>query len=169
MRNFPYFLVLLAAVALSFVAGREFTRRRGTGPMTDTVRYVDTVRIAAPATVRDSVIVRYITRRLPVACPDTMPHSVTAVGRDTLLPSTDSADVELPVVQRRYDHDLYRAYVSGYQPRLDSLILYQPREVVRIRDQLPRWSVGIGPGLSVGPGGVTPAVCLSVQWTLFRF
>ena len=169
MRNFPYFLVLLAAVALSFVAGREFTRRRGSGPMTDTVRYVDTVRIASPATVRDSVIVRYVIRRLPVADPDTLPASVSAMERDIPRPSADSAAVVLPVVQRRYDHDLYRAYVSGYQPQLDSLILYQPREVVRIRDRPPRWSVGIGPGLSVGPGGVTPAVCLSVQWTLFRF
>ena len=166
MKDFPYFLVLLASVALSFMAGREFTRRRGPGPMTDTVRYVDTVRIASPSPVRDSVVVHYITRRLPLAVPDTLPHSVAAVWNDTLRPSTDSADVVLPVVQRRYDHDLYRAYVSGYQPRLDSLILYQPREVLTI-ERHRRW--GIGPYIGVDAFGRGVSVGVSLQYSIVRF
>ena len=166
MKDFPYFLVLLASVALSFVAGRELTRRREPMPMTDTVRYVDTVRIASPSPVRDSVIVRYVIRRLPLAAPDTLPNSVAAVGRDTLRPSIDSADVELPVVQRMYDHDLYRAYVSGYQPRLDSLILYQPREVLTI-ERHKRW--GIGPYIGVDISGRGVSVGVSLQCSIVRF
>ena len=38
----------------------------------------------------------------------------------------DSIDVPVPIVQKRYDDSLYTAWVSGFEPNLDSIRLYQP-------------------------------------------
>ena len=38
----------------------------------------------------------------------------------------DSIDVPIPIVQKRYDDSLYTAWVSGFEPNLDSIRLYTP-------------------------------------------
>ena len=38
----------------------------------------------------------------------------------------DSIDVPIPIVQKRYDDSLYTAWVSGFEPKLDSIRLYTP-------------------------------------------
>jgi len=64
----------------------------------------------------------------------------------------DSIEVPIPIEQKRYDDSLYTAWVSGYQPALDSIRLHQPEIVTTITETIvkkaPRFSVG----LSVGPG-----------------
>jgi hypothetical protein len=47
--------------------------------------------------------------------------------RDTLRDTIrDSIDVPIPIVQKRYEDSLYTAWVSGFQPNLDSIRLYTP-------------------------------------------
>lgn len=38
----------------------------------------------------------------------------------------DSIDVPIPIVQKRYEDSLYTAWVSGFEPNLDSIRLYTP-------------------------------------------
>lgn len=38
----------------------------------------------------------------------------------------DSIDVPIPIVQKRYEDSLYTAWVSGFEPKLDSLRLHMP-------------------------------------------
>ena len=38
----------------------------------------------------------------------------------------DSIDVPIPIVQKRYEDSLYTAWVSGFEPKLDSIRLYTP-------------------------------------------
>lgn len=72
----------------------------------------------------------------------------TIEAHDTLL-------VEVPVEQKRYDDSLYTAWVSGYQPQLDSITLHQPEVVNTIERTIvkpaPRWSIGpsVGAGVSI--------------------
>ncbi len=72
----------------------------------------------------------------------------TIEAHDTLL-------VEVPVEQKRYDDSLYTAWVSGYQPQLDSITLHQPGVVTTIERTIskpaPRWSIGpsVGAGVSI--------------------
>lgn len=68
----------------------------------------------------------------------------------------DSIEVPLPVVQKRYDDSLYTAWVSGYEPRLDSLRLHL-REVntvttitTTVVKDAPRFSVGVQAGAGYG-------------------
>lgn len=38
----------------------------------------------------------------------------------------DSIEVPIPIIQKRYEDSLYTAWVSGFEPNLDSIRLYQP-------------------------------------------
>ena len=38
----------------------------------------------------------------------------------------DSIEVPIPIVQKRYEDSLYTAWVSGFEPKLDSIRLYTP-------------------------------------------
>lgn len=80
--------------------------------------------------------------------PYIMSEPDTIEAHDTLL-------VEVPVEQKRYDDSLYTAWVSGYQPQLDSIRMHQAEVVTTIERTIvksaPRWSIGpsVGAGVSI--------------------
>jgi len=91
----------------------------------------------------------------------------TIEAHDTLL-------VEVPVEQKRYDDSLYTAWVSGYQPQLDSIRLHQPEVVTTIERTIikpaPRWSIGpsVGAGFSItGERHLGIYVGFTAQWRLW--
>lgn len=67
----------------------------------------------------------------------------------------DSIQVPLPIIQKRYDDILYTAWVSGFQPALDSILLHQREITTTVTETIvkpaPRWSIGpaIGAGVSI--------------------
>lgn len=83
------------------------------------------------------------------------PTASTQTGRTIFIPylvtdtirQNDTLMVEVPVEQKRYDDSLYTAWVSGYQPQLDSIALHQPTIV----ETVTRTIVKPAPRLSVGP------------------
>ena len=124
----------------------------------DTIR--DTVTITAPAPVRtrhirDTVVIA------PTATEDSTPEA--------------SAAVILPIVQKHYSDSAgrYEAWVSGaVDPRLDSLRLYQAKEVVTIRETIKskRWGISIGAGVVVTPKGtIEPGLFLGATYTFYAF
>lgn len=91
------------------------------------------------------------------------PTASTQTGRTIFIPylvtdtirQNDTLLVEVPVEQKRYDDSLYTAWVSGYQPALDSITLHQPEIVTTITETIvkpaPRLSIGpsVGAGVSI--------------------
>ena len=77
------------------------------------------------------------------------------VERTDTLHDRDTIQVPVPIEQKRYDDSLYTAWVSGYQPQLDSITLHQPEVVTTIERTIvkpaPRWSIGpsVGAGFSI--------------------
>lgn len=77
------------------------------------------------------------------------------VERTDTLHDRDTIQVPVPIEQKRYDDSLYTAWVSGYQPALDSITLHQPEVVTTIERTIvkpaPRLSIGpsVGAGFSV--------------------
>ena len=77
------------------------------------------------------------------------------VERTDTLHDRDTIQVPVPIEQKRYDDSLYTAWVSGYQPALDSIQLHQPEVITTIERTIvkpaPRWSIGpsVGAGISV--------------------
>lgn len=113
-------------------------------------------------TVRDTVLLR-----APA------PTWRTVVRHDTVYVAKadgDTCRAVLPVEQTVYSGEGYRAYVSGFRPRLDSLRL--ERRVEKITAAAApgvqrRWSVGIQTGIGLTPHGIEPYVGLGVSYRLY--
>ena len=59
----------------------------------------------------------------------TVPMARPMAQKDGTVPmdrEADSIDVPIPIVQKRYEDSLYTAWVSGFEPNLDSIRLYTP-------------------------------------------
>lgn len=139
----------------------------------DTVR--DTVFITNP-TPRDSSLVRNESVRLPVSsgnqslmATEVSTDSLHSFSIQTALHPTDSVDVEIPITQKKYEGEGYRAYVSGYNPSLDSLLLFREVERVTIRSptKSPRFSVGLQAGYGITPKGFQPYIGVGIAVNLW--
>ena len=147
---------------LNVVLMRHYFKGRREG-WTDTTRVtvVDTVVCRYPVAV-DSLVVRYVRVRVPVVR-DTL-HSIC----------TDTIQVDMPITQKRYEDSTYTAWVSGYEPSLDSIRVYARKEVVTInkvtKEPLNRFVVSFNVGYGLTPqNGLQPYIGVGVGYKLFSF
>lgn len=75
----------------------------------DTVYVHDTIRIVEPIPIKEEVI----------------RHEKVYLHTTDTIVKIDSIEVVVPITQRVYEDNTYKAWVSGYDPRLDSLHLYR--------------------------------------------
>lgn len=124
--------------------------------------YLDTIKVLHPVPVpRDSIVLRYKTVSLP-SVPDTTPQNDTAA-----IAKTDSVKVRVPITQKMYEDEKYTAWVSGYEPSLDSLHLRIPTTVITMPEKTPafEWSIGLQAGATWIPQhGVKPYIGIGVQF-----
>lgn len=171
-RAFTGILAVLLAMSALLNARLLRDRKKGvSAAITDTAQtttYIDTIPYYKPVP-RDSVIVRYITETLPL--PDTAVRSPADTGK-----TIDSVEVRIPIEQKRYSDSTYTAYISGYRPEIDSIVVYPRHEVTTVtamrteyKDQWRRWSVGITAGYGATKDGLSPYVGVGLTWSLFRF
>ena len=84
----------------------------------------------------------------------------------------DSAIVTLPVEQKVYEDSAYTAYVSGYDPRLDSIVIRQAHTyttMTKVVDKPSRrWSIGptVGAGYGIVGKQCDVFLGLSVTWNI---
>ena len=189
-------LVILAVIfiaSLCFNVHHCATKQGGVYQDTVKTTFVDTIPFYKPMP-KDSLVIRYVTERLPVADDkeDNFPNkSVTELPENVQkFPESgknlqdsvpnfgktvpDSANVVIPITQKVYEDSTYTAYVSGYRPQLDSLIFRMPREVVTIKEysKPKRWGVGIQVGYGVNVSGTpqfSPYIGIGVSYNLFSF
>ena len=64
----------------------------------------------------------------------------------------DSIDVPVPIYQKRYDDSLYTAWVSGYEPNLDSINLRLPTITENVTKTIVKPSPLITVGIQAGAG-----------------
>ena len=160
MDNHHYItLVVLAlvAVAASFWLGSEYAIRRGLVPagQPDTVTVTKWVRDTIPA-VKDSII--YRTKVVPLPVHDTTVTEFETVAHDTVL-------VEVPIVEKTYTGENYKATVRGFQPELVDIWIKQKETTITIPYR-KRWSFVAGPQVGVGytPSGLQPYAGLGVTF-----
>lgn len=192
--------VMVAAVFAGFCLGAGLANhcnhhsRDGKGKVTvDTVTVRDTVRITEPSAA-DSVVTGVI--RVPVALPTepTVPKAEIEVFEPGRLSEVmdghagnkggteqgtgkiarkDTVWAVVPRTQKRYVDSTYMAWISGYEPRLDSIEVYQKTvtitKSVEGRGKSKRFSVGLTGGFGYGVFTRKPDVWVGVgcTWRMF--
>lgn len=107
---------------------------------------------------RDSIVVSYKTKYR---------HKV----KDSVIfsqkePLCEHDTVILPVMQKHYKDSLYDVWVSGYEPNLDSINIYQRTKSVKtVIFKKPKFGVG----LQFGVGYKNPYIGIGVQYNIFTF
>ena len=150
------------------------TGNQGEQLKTDTIYtvYVDTIPYYKPVP-KDSVVIRYITQKLPESVPKTpenVPDSRDSAGKSGKnVP--DSVDVLIPITQKVYEDSIYTAYVSGYHAQLDSMVFRLPHIETTVTQKMKpkRWSVGVHTGYGIGKNGLSPYIGIGIQYKLWEF
>lgn len=153
-----FFVICMVAIGRIHRLEKELERYKNAPADTVTVVRHDTIKIDSPVPVykyiREKVVIR-----------DT-----------TLLTETDTVVkvIELPREHLVYKDTSYRAVVSGVQPRLDSIEVYQKNTTQTVTKyvQVPdkkRWGLGVGVGAGFNGKEVTPYVGVGVQYNIIRW
>lgn len=169
-------VIFASAMVLSWLAGKHSRAMDADGESVrrDTVTVIDTVVHRVPA-AKDSTVVRYVTRTVPVATQSyRAPRDTANNDREVMPPlyasaSSDSATVMLPITQKMYSDTDYRAWVSGYEPQLDSIKVFPRTVTVRETIYKPssRFSIGLQGGYGITPKGLQPYIGVGVNVRIF--
>lgn len=89
----------------------------------DTLIVNDTVPFYLPPP-KDSVRIKYVARWFPV---------VDTVTRTDLVTMHDSVLIDVPITSKHYGSETYDAWVSGFEPSLDSIKVYQQTKYITER------------------------------------
>lgn len=177
-----FFLVgLLCGGVIGFGVGRGTAEKGADGKIitTDTITRYDTLLVKSP-TARDSIVVKYITKTLPKSGNNSV-ENIPQIGNiqgDNIpvfaeVADSDSVAVEIPITQKRYDGENYSAWVSGYEPSLDSIFVSQRTDVVTIREKKPpnKWHIGVqcGVGYTFKSKQFEPFIGVGLSYSIISF
>ena len=151
------FLILLLLLAVSLAVNVWLATREATTETTierDTMWRDSIIYEPQPAETIPTDRVVYI--RIPSPCdsvhnPSAAPEPVEGHGTAGTA-GGDSIDVPIPIYQKRYDDSLYTAWVSGYEPALDSIRLHLPEVTTTITQTVVKPSPLITFGIQAGAG-----------------
>ena len=148
------FILLLLA---SFLAGRWTKPAKNPDPevRVDTLWVRDTIHHDRPV---------YITKRVVDSI--YIPISVT-----DSVHLHDTTFIILPREQKYYSDSTYSAWVSGYDPALDSIDVYlKTAYITKYFSSKPKhWHIGATAGYGFGKDGLTPYVGVGITYSLLSF
>lgn len=159
MKRLPWILIGILSVALTFAMKQNARLMNYQNTYTDTLTVRDTIPFPFPVPVpKDSVVVRYKYISIPV--PSDSAANVSD-GHPSIVESTpDSMLISLPIIQRKYETKLFTAWVSGYDPRLDSCLVYPETTTITQKSKIPTWTVDMCAGLDMCSGTAYPYISL---------
>ena len=145
----------IALCIICFISGYDYASKHCANVVTrtDTIIKRDTVTLVPDTVYRTIELGERIVK---VAVHDT-------------LHRTDTVTVSLPFVQKQYKDSNYSAWVSGYEPSLDSIKIFPKTIIVREskveRKKDRRWGVYGGVGIGVSDR-VTPYVGIGIGYRI---
>ena len=152
MTKFSNIVAFICGLWLCLLITRCTNKAATEQPIRDTI--VDTIKVVKPIAV-DSVVTRYKWVDVERVKDTTIVNEVSEVVFDTV-------QVRLPIESKHYTAESYDAWVSGYEPQLDSIKVYQ-REG---KTKQSRWSIGLQGGLGITPKGVQPYIGIGIGYRL---
>ncbi len=153
-------IIILVFVGLSFIMGRYGFREE-----IEITKY-DTIETIKFDTIRDTLLI---------------PTMVTKIGYDTTYLTSldtiklhDTIKVDLPIEQKIYQTDFYKATIKGYQSELVVMEIYQQtkyvdRYIEKTIKQNNKFSVGPSVGVTYLDGKISPYLGIGIQYNLFNF
>ena len=175
--------MLVGLVLVGIIGYGVFGRGKATDYVSerDTSTYIDTIPYYQPVP-KDSAVIRYVTRTLPVKGSDnitTSLHEDVAQNNGENIPpqglsdDRDSMAVEIPITQKHYESEEYSAYVSGYEPQLDSIFVFPKTTVIHERIYKPpnKWHIGITGGYGYGfkSKQAEPYIGIGITYSIISF
>ena len=171
-------VILVCSVMLNVWQGYRWVHRYdGMEQMVerDTIWREHTVTLPAPIAERktgEGIRVKIPTLLYTEARHRTQQREPDAVAVEVMPEDAgDSIEITLERTQLTYRDSLYTAYVSGYDARLDSLVITYPTvsEKWTVTKPARRWSVGVQAGYGYGIMNKKPDlyIGLGVGWRLF--
>jgi hypothetical protein len=135
----------------------------------DTITYRDTISYYKPIP-KEHVKLRYDTIHLQSNKQDVgfATEQVTDSGAIKIL---DSTKVVIPITQKVYEDSTYKAWVSGYNPNIDSIFVYQKTTVVNhyFKDKEKRFGLGIQCGYGLNNNKMQPYIGIGVSYNLLKW
>lgn len=142
----------------------------------DTILLFDTIVKREPeaASIKNQGIAR---RRLPKAESFYGDSLFSYYSPDSLDPKRslqrDSVDVEIPISQVAYRDSNYQAWVSGFEPRLDSIKIFKTDRIIEIerviKEKRKHWHIGPTIGYGYTPEGFQPYIGVSLTYSIWGF
>jgi opacity protein-like surface antigen len=163
--NYGFVLVIvidiILLIAMGFAMRSCFKNEQKTSAEQVTATAADTVYIHTVDTIT-------ITEPHFTACTFLRTDTVQLIST-----TTDTVRVQLPIKQLTYQDSTYTAWISGYEPRLDSIEVYQRMNTTTITNTIykppKRWSVNASAGLAITPKGVQPYIGVGVGYSIISF
>lgn len=178
MKKFTAIVAIILCVA-SFYLGRscqsEDVIPNSEAVVVDSTTTETTTPDLAPAP-RDSVVIRYLYQSVPLTPPPEVGDTMASVSLPpcdsvAVVERGDSLDVIIPMTQKVYETEDYRAYISGYNAALDSIFVTSRTSTIRIREptKQKRFSFGLQVGYGMTPKGFQPYAGVGVTVNLWSF
>lgn len=154
MKNALTITLIIALILASYLLGRQTpTQVEIIKRDTITITKTDTLRIVNIKEVEKRVI-----------------DTILVAVKDTIIVN-DTTYIQLPIEQKAYQGENYKAWVSGYLPKLDSLNIYQKTIIKEVTNTIElqhrKWGVGVMGGYGVNQQGLTPFIGVGVYYRLF--
>ena len=167
---------IVVAILIGFLVGRRCPRNAPGEPQTprvDTLSIRDTNSFTEPKKEPSpDVLIKEIPVPVCVADSSAIDSLLNECAR--LEKVGDSLQLVLLRVQRHYSDSTFDAWVSGVDPRLDSIKTYQTnmiitKEIPVIRVKKTRWGLGFQAGVGAGEDGLTPYLGVGVSYNLLSW
>lgn len=156
MKRFIYIVIVIVVLACGLTIGYRFGDSGAIGVVADTIYIHDTMVVREPVAVESKPVG---VRSYRVKLLGRIGKQNDSIGKQNGK-QNDSVEVELPIEQKVYSDSLYKAWVSGFDARLDSIYIYQPTRYITIKttEQQSRWSWGVQAGMGITPKGLQPYI-----------
>ena len=115
-----YFLIGLA-ICFGFFATGLIVGKRCKQPMATIITTIDTVLISNPAPIHVEIIDKYKFPKVP-----TLAYFVDSIPTPYFVHDT----LIIPIEQKTYEGEQYKAWVSGYLPSLDSILIHNTTHTI---------------------------------------